>query len=86
MIEAGLKLLMKRYLNSTKFGEETNFGRVLRNEARLVCRPESSCRRYYWFHTYVIYHIFQLWWKKISVIGRFKISSIYAGSSNVKNN
>ena len=72
MIEAGLKLLMKKYLNLTKV---FCLVRVLRNETRLACRPESSWHRYYWFHTYVIYHIFQLWWKKISVIG-ISISSI----------
>ena len=40
IIEAGLKLLMKRYLNLTKFGEVFCLVRILRNETRLVCRPE----------------------------------------------
>ena len=39
IIEAGLKLLMKRYLNLTKF-EAFCLVRILRNETRLVCRPE----------------------------------------------
>ena len=34
----------------------------------------------------VIYYIFYLWWKKISVIGGFTISSIYAGGGNMENN
>ena len=58
IIEAGLKLLMKRYLNVTKFGEVFCLVRILPNETTLVCRPESSLHRYYWFHTYVLYHIF----------------------------
>ena len=37
MIEAGLKLLTKRYLNLTKFVEVFCLVRVLRNEAKLVC-------------------------------------------------
>ena len=40
IIEAELKLLMKRYLNLTKF-EVFCLVRVLRNETRLVCQPES---------------------------------------------
>ena len=42
VIEAGLKLLMKRYLNLAKFGEVFCLVRVLRTETKLVCRPESS--------------------------------------------
>ena len=42
IIEAGLKLLMKRYLNLTKFSEVFFLIRVLHIETRLVCRPESS--------------------------------------------
>ena len=42
IIEAGLKLLMKGYLNLTKFGEVFCLVRVLCTETRLVCRPESS--------------------------------------------
>ena len=42
IIEAGLKLLMKRYLNLTKFGEVFCLVRILHNETRLVFRPESS--------------------------------------------
>ena len=57
-IEAGLKLLIKRYLNLTKFSEVLCLVRVLRTETWKVRRPESSWHRYYWFHTYVIYHIF----------------------------
>ena len=42
IIEAGLKLLMKRYLNLRKFSEVFSLVRVLHNKTRLVCRPESS--------------------------------------------
>ena len=37
--EAGLKLLMKTYLNLTKCGEVFCLVRVLRTETKLVCRP-----------------------------------------------
>ena len=42
IIEAGLKLLMKRYLNLTKFGKVFCLVCISRNETTLVCRPESS--------------------------------------------
>ena len=42
IIKAELKLLMKRYLNLTKFGEVLCLVRVLRTETRQVRRPESS--------------------------------------------
>ena len=42
IIEAGLKLLMKRYRNLTKSGEDFCLVCVLHTETRLVCRPESS--------------------------------------------
>ena len=42
IIEAGLKLLIKRYRNLTKFDEVFCLVSVLRTETRLVCRPESS--------------------------------------------
>ena len=44
IIEAGLNLLMKRYLNLTKFGEVFCLVCILRNETRLVCRPDNILR------------------------------------------
>ena len=42
IIEAELRLLMKRYLNLIKFGEVFYLVCVSHTETRLVCQPESS--------------------------------------------